>query len=291
MEDYVRQLYQDRASEDSTLGIISVKKRHEADANTDHFDHVLLILASDSRERSWETRHYDYGGVSIAVHTASQSQVSDWLLNGTNRRIIDWLLNGYVIFDRNEYVKSFREKLDQFPADERQLKIGVEFSKLIRRYSDGKSLFEQAHYLDSFNQILHALHHLARLAIIEHGYYPEITVWKQVKKLEPEIYKLYSELTEGEETLAKRLELLMLAIEFEISRKTQLGASHLFALMEKRDEPWSIEELKQQLSVRDYSLDLGIMLEFLIHKGFVDIVLKETKGRKIYHRYYTKTKR
>ncbi|GEL09253.1 nucleotidyltransferase-like protein [Salisediminibacterium halotolerans] len=290
MEEYVRQLYQDRASEDSTLGIISVKKRHEMDANTDHFDHVLLILADNSQERLWETRHYDYSGISIAVHTASEDQVNDWLLNGTNRRIVDWLLNGQVIFDRNEYVKSFREKLDQFPAEERQLKIGVEFSKLIRRYSDGKSLFEQAHYLDSFNQILHALHHLARFAIIEHGSYPEITVWKQVKKLEPEIYKLYSELTEGDETLGKRLELLMIAIEFEVSRKTRLGAAHLFSLMEQQEEPWSIEDLKQQLSVRDYSLDLGILLEFLIDKGFIDIVLRETKGRKIYHRYYKKTR-
>ncbi|KMR35055.1 hypothetical protein EY05_14905, partial [Staphylococcus aureus] len=71
-------------------------------------------------------------------------------------------------------------------------------------------------YLDAYNHVVHALHHLARLAIIENGFHPEITVWNQVKQIEPEIFKLYEELLTSEESIEKRLELLFLASDFLI---------------------------------------------------------------------------
>ncbi|AOM83624.1 nucleotidyltransferase-like protein [Salisediminibacterium beveridgei] len=285
MESFLRELYQDRTSDDETLGIIKVDKRERKDANTDYFDYVLFIVVSE-RSSEWEIKHYEYDGEKVAMHLVTEKQLKEWLLNMSNRRVVDWLMNGTVVFDRNDYLKNFRSEMNHFPEEERLVKIGVEFSKLIRRYTDGKTLFYSGDYLDAYNHIVHALHHLARLSVIEHGFYPEITVWQQVREIEPEIHKLYSELIAGSEPLDKRLELLMIANEFEVSRKTSLGSRHLLDLMNRRDGAWTIQELKEEVAIGEYSLDLGIMIEFLVDKGIVDIQKEETKGKQIFHRYY-----
>lgn len=285
MDDQLRQLYQDRTNDEHTLGIISVEKRENQDANTDYFDVVLFIILADNKPE-WEIKHYEYNGCMVAMHLVNTVQLDDWLLNSSNRRVVDWMMNGKVIFDRNEYMKEFRQRLVEFPIEERQVKIGVEFSKLIRRFTDGKSLYYEKHYLDSYNQLVHALHHLARLSVVEHGFYPEVTVWQQVKKIEPEIHKLYSELVTGNESIEKKLELLLIANEFELMTKTKLGSVHLLELMKAKEGSWTIQELKDQLSVRDYSLDLSILLEYLVQKGYVDVVKLQTKGKSIFHRQY-----
>lgn len=285
MDDLLRQLYQDRTNDENTLGVISMEKKKKQDANTDYFDVVLFIVLTDNMQE-WEIKHYEYNGCKVAMHLVNTTRLNDWLLNSSNRRVVDWLMNGKVIFDRNEYMKEFRQQMIEFPIKERQVKIGVEFSKLIRRFTDGKTLYYEGHYLDSYNQFVHALHHLARLSVIEHGFYPEVTVWQQVKKIEPEIHKLYSELVTGNESINKKLELLLIANEFELMTKTKLGSAHLLELMKTKEESWTIQELKDRLSNNDYSLDLSILLEYLVQKGYVDVVKQQTKGKSIFHRKY-----
>ncbi|WP_096439744.1 nucleotidyltransferase-like protein [Alteribacter populi] len=285
MDDFLRQLYQDRTSDLHTLGVMMIESKDSKDAITDYFDVVLLVIVSENKPL-WETKHYTYDGYKVAMHLVHTEQLNIWLINSSNRRVFDWVMNGKVLFDRNEFVKEFREQMFDFPMEERKLRIGVEFAKLIRRFTDGKALFHEGHYLDSYNQILHALHNLARLSVIEHGFYPEVTVWQQVKQIEPEIHKLYSELVTGEESIEKKLDLLLIANEFELTSKTRLGSAHLLDLMASKDEPWSIEELKTSMEVSEYSLDLTILLEFLVQKGYVDIIRMKTRGNSIYHRYY-----
>ena len=61
------------------------------------------------------------------------------------------------------------------------------------------------------------------VAVIENGLFPEVTVWSQVKKIDPAIYKLYEELIISDEPLEKRLELLFLASEFFIHNRTLMA--------------------------------------------------------------------
>ncbi|QKS70636.1 hypothetical protein FLK61_28235 [Paenalkalicoccus suaedae] len=283
MDDFIRQLYQDRAYDATTQAVISVERRNKEDSSTDYFDGVLLVIIDG--HKLWEVKHYEHEGSILAMHIVNKEQIQEWLLHSSNRRVIEWMINGKVLFDRNEYMKELRYKLTEFPQEERKKKIGIEFSKLVRRFADGKALFSQGHYLDSYNQIVHALHHLARLAVIEHGLYPEVTVWQQVKKIEPEIHKLYSELATGSEPVEKRLELLLLASEFELMTKTRLGSAHLIQLMREK-ETWTIDELKTIVGMSEYSLDLSMLVEYLVQKDIVQVSLHETKGRMIHHRYY-----
>jgi hypothetical protein len=284
MEDILRPLYQERSGQTNTLGIVIIEKREFSSPITDTFDSVMLIVVKDA-EQPVKVKHYCFENKKAALYIVSESQLNDWLLLGTNRKVFEWLYSGKIIFDRNDYIHNLKVELREFPFNGRKIKMGIEFSKLIRRFVDGKAFFENRHYLDAYNHIVHSLHHLARLSVIDNGFHPEVTVWHQVKQIEPEIFKLYEELVSSEESIEKRLELLFLASEFLIHSQTQVGADHFIKLLQKK-EIWAYDEILNHPELEIYSVDLGVLLEYLIEKNFIEVVKLETKGQGIYHRYY-----
>lgn len=264
-------------------------KKQKSGYTTDSFDDILLIIVKDA-EHPLFTKHYSYHDKKAAMHIITQAQLQEWILLGTNRKIFEWIQSAKILFDRNEYVENLKVELREFPFNGRKIKMGLEFAKLIRRYVDGKALFESRQFLDAYNHVVHSLHHLARLAVIEHGLHPELTVWHQVKQIEPEIYKLYEELINSEETIEKRLELLFLASEFLIHSRTNIGASHILEVL-KGKEYWSFNEIMSEKELSLYSVDMAVLLEYLIEKHLVEVVNIETKGQGVFHRYYRATKK
>ncbi|MFB5283208.1 nucleotidyltransferase-like protein [Peribacillus sp. Hz7] len=285
MEDILRPIYQERASLQSTLGILLIEKSEDASLITDTFDYILFVIVNEA-EDSVFVKHYMYKEKKAALHVVQEEQLKKWLLLGTNRKVVNWIQEGKILFDRNEYLKQLKTEIREFPFYGRKLKKGLEFAKLIRRYTDGRALFENGHFLDAFNHIVHSLHHLARLEVIEQGFYPEATVWNQVKLIEPEIYKLYKELVSSEETLEKRLELLFLASEFLIHSRISIGSQHLLEIMETKEEPWTIAELMNHPELIHYTVDLSVLVEYLIEKHVIQSIKVETKGQGVFHRYY-----
>ncbi|SFC84607.1 Nucleotidyltransferase-like [Bacillus sp. OV322] len=285
MEDILRPIYQERASHSSTLGILLIEKRANDISITDTFDYILFVIVNEAEDAVF-LKHYTYRDKKAALHVVSESQLQDWLLLGTNRKVVDWIQNGKILFDRNEYLSSLKKEISEFPFYGRKIKMGMEFAKLIRRYMDGKVFFENGQYLDAYNHVVHSLHHLARLEVIDQGFHPEVTVWNQVKHIEPEIFKLYEELVNSEETLEKRLELLFLASEFLIYSRTNIGAQHLIEVMETKEEPWTIAQLINHQELAHYAVDLSVLLEYLIEKNIIEIANVETKGQEVYHRLY-----
>ena len=285
MEDILRPIYQERASSVSTLGILLIEKPVIQMDRTDLFDYILLVLTNQDEETVL-VKHYCYGEKKAALHVVNMKQVQEWLLLGSNRRFIEWLHNGKIIFDRNEHIAKLKKEIHDFPFKGRKLKKGMEFAKLIKRFVEGKSFFDKGHHLDAYNNIVHALHHLARLEIIEHGFYPEVTVWEQVKHIEPQIFKLYEELVTSEESLEKRLELLFLASEFLIYSRIEIGTQHFVDVLISREEPWAIGELIEHPELTYYSVDLTTLLEYLVEKNIVEVVPVETKSKELYHRFY-----
>ncbi|WP_071458771.1 nucleotidyltransferase-like protein [Bacillus massilinigeriensis] len=289
MEDILRPIYQERASQPNTIGVLIIEKKQKAFPTTDTFDAILLIIVKEAEQPVF-FKHYSYNKKKAAMYIVAENQLLDWILLGSNRKIFDWLYNGKVMFDRNEYIGNLREELREFPFHGRKLKIGIEFARLIRRYTDGKAFFDQLQYLDAYNHVVHSLHHLARLAVIENGFHPEVTVWQQVKQIEPEIYKLYEELVISNESLEKRLELLFLASEFLIRSRIQIGAAHILEIMEEKDY-WSFNEMMEEKELAPYSVDLSILLEYLIEQNLITTELVETKSPGLYHRYYRVSKK
>lgn len=284
MEHILRPIYQERASQSDTLGVILATKREETMSVTDTFDAVLLIVVKEA-EIPIYTKHYLHEDKKMAMHVITEELLNKRLNIGLDRRIVDWIFHGKVMFDRNEYLSNLRLKLQEFPFLGRKLKTGIQFSKLIRRYLEGKEFFNRGNYFDSYHHVVDSLHHLARLAVIENGLYPEVTVWSQVKKLEPSIYKLYEELVMSTESLEKRLELLFLAIEFLINSRTHDGAQHILETMLSKDT-WTTQELHNHNELKYYSKDLEVFVEYLIDKGYIIAELELSKSGLIYHRNY-----
>lgn len=283
MENILRPIYQERASQLNTLAIIMIEKRNQTSPLTDNLDVILLVIINEMDESTF-IKHYEYGDKNASLMVMTKDEVNESIRLGTNRRIVDWIINGKILFDRNEYIIGVIDRLRTFPSSERKLKIGIEYGKLIRRYLEGKVFFESNQLLDAYNHIVHALHHLARLEVIDRGYYPEVTVWNQVKQIEPQIYKLYKELVESDESLEKRLELLFLASDFLIHSKTKVGSAHILSIMSER-ESWFYNELVQHPELIHYSVDLSVIVEFLVEKNVISIERIRSKGD-IYHRSY-----
>lgn len=284
MEQVLRSIYQERASDPTTLGVLLVEKREEEDPNTDTFDAILLIITADETTPIY-TKHYISDAGNAAMHVISDSQLKKWLVVGSKRKVVEWLFTGTVYFDRNEYIENMKRKLREYPYYGQKVKMGLELSRLVRSYIEGKTFYEQENYLDAYNHVVNSLHHLARLAIIEKGLFPEVKVWKQVKKIDPAVYKLYEELIMSEEPLKQRLELLFLASEFFIYNRTAEGAQHILEVMGTKDL-WEIQELHEHKELKLYSVELEVLIEFLIKKGFIEVVESPSKNNLIYHRMY-----
>lgn len=284
MEMILRSIYEEYEKNPNTLGVLLIEKRDRSISTTDTFDATILIIVN-SGEQPVFVKHYCIQEKKASLHIVSEEKMREWMLLGTNRKIIDWLYNGKILFDRNEYITNLRKELKDFPLEVRKVKMGLEFAKLIRRYKDGKAFFENGHYYDAYNHVIHSLHHLARLSIIEKGLHPEVTVWNQVKKIEPEVYKLYAELVMSDEPLDKRLQLLFLASEFLIHARTESGSTHLLSILREK-EFWTFDDIMNHHELKIYSVDLQILIEYLIERGKIDVKKAKTNEDHIFNRYY-----
>lgn len=285
MDLLLKSIYIERTKDPNVLGILMIDKKNHSLPTTDTFDVIFFIVVKEADQPVFIS-HYSFEDKKAALHVVTDEQLRNWILFGTNKKVFDWLYNGKVLYERNDYVFQLRKELKDFPFNERKIKMGLEFAKLIRRYIDGKAFFENGDYLDAYNNIIHALHHLARLAVIEKGFHPEVTVWKQVKKIEPEVNKLYEELVMSDEPLNKRLELLFLASEFLLHSKEEMGASHLLEILSEK-KMWSFNEIMSHKELSIYSIDLTILLEYFVEKGMIKVKNVQTKKLGIYERYYT----
>lgn len=287
MDQYIKILSEKWANKDITRGIMLIENRNLHTPHTDIFDRALLIFIKNPK-RTWFVESYQYEKEKVSVYIITTLQLEEWVLNGVNKKIFTWLFNGEILYDRNNYLQQYIQELADFPFHERKVKLGLEFAKLLRCYLDGKSFYEQKQYLDAYTHIIHSLHHLGRLAVIEKGYHPETTVWNQVKQIEPEIYKMYEELINNQEELSKRLKLLFLASEFFIHQKTELGSAHLLEVLQEK-ERWSLQEILQHPELSIYSLDLMIIIEYLVDKNYLDVQVDSIDGD-MKMRYFTNGK-
>lgn len=267
MEYNLRAIYQPWASRQTTKGILLVDDLDLCRA----FDLVFLVV-TDSDFKKQITNTYFYEENRILLYVIPDSQLREWVLAGTNKIIIEWFLYGKVIFDRNDFLHQFIQELKDFPFYERKVKLGIEFARLICNYKDGKALYQKQQYLDAYTYLLQSLQHLGKIAVIEKGLLPKTGVWKQVKRIEPEICKMYDEIINNDEQLSKRLELIILALEFFIHKKIELCTTHLLDVLKTKDQ-WTLQEIVMLSEFRHYSYEIVPLIEFLVEKNYISVVL------------------
>ncbi|WP_010651431.1 nucleotidyltransferase-like protein [Oceanobacillus massiliensis] len=285
MDNFLRPIYQEHASNPNTMGILTIEKTQHDSPITDDFDMILLIVVNEY-EKSWYVKHYEFDGKTAALHIVEENVLMEWIDTSGYRRAVEWIIYGKTVFDRNEYIAHLKEQLRDFPIEKRNLRKVIDFGKLIKSYSEAKSLYETREYKDSHSKILNSLHYLARLSVIEKGYYPEVTVWSQVKNIDFEVYKLYEEFIESNEEVDKRIELMIIAMDFIINNRAVEAAAHLLDLLKEGETAWSYADIKRMPSVQPYTFDLSSILSYLVEKNIIDTVQEETKGIGVFQRKY-----
>ncbi len=248
--------------------VLVVENPNKITPLVDGYD-LLFLIISENKDPINHTSHYIKENYRIQERRIRPEGLEAWIVNGTNRSIIQWIIQGEILLDRETYLEDLRHRLLEFPQWMREQKLLIEFSMFLRTYLQSRDYLQEGHTLDAYSQILEALHHWARIVIIEAGIHPEVTVWNQVRKINAGVYKLYEELTLSKETLEQRVELVLLASEFSAMSKMASCCALLMRILESRDTPWSAMELKQHPDLQQLHIELAIILKKLVKKSLI----------------------
>ena len=148
-----------------------------------------------------------------------------------------------------------------------------EFALFLKTYLQSKEYLKREYYLDAYSQIVEAIHHWARIVVIEAGVHPEEIVWEQVYEINPGVYKLYDELTRSDETLEQRLQLIVLVCEFTIVSKMKDCCKLLLDILKSGKRSWSVLELSRHPRLQHLNIDLTPVLKKLAAKSLVKEIL------------------
>jgi len=279
MEDFIRPLVNHCASRPNTVAVLLIDRTKELLTGKDLFDVIIYAVVTD-QESSEQSRHFYVQGMRIGLFMVDESLFRKRMLSEANA--FQLLTGSEVLFERDHYMESIKKET---VACDHKMRMGMKFAELIQSFSLGKNLFEDGHYLDAYDLLVNSLHDLARFALMEKGIEAETALWKQIKKNEPEILKLFEELIKSEEPIEKRLELLFLASSFFIYSKTLKGSEHILELMNEH-EIWNYEMISHHPQIKLYGSSLGTLLEYLIEKELIIPIQVESAFNGIYERYY-----
>ncbi|MEC0230652.1 nucleotidyltransferase-like protein [Paenibacillus alba] len=250
------------------ISVMAVDNPKQLPSLTDGFDTLFLIVTNDLNLNN-HTTNYIRDDSRIQERWVDPSSLELWVRQGLNRNILHWLLKGEILLDQNTYLEGLRHRILEFPSDLREHKLLVEFSHFLRKYLQSKEYVLDEHLLDAYNNILEALHHWARIVIIEDGYHPEITVWRQIRAINPGVYKLYEELTTSKETLKQRVQLVLLACEFSVMSKMERCCEAFIQILRESERPLSSDELQQHVQLVEVKAELPLLLNKLVKKGLI----------------------
>jgi hypothetical protein len=267
MQSLKEQLVTRYRQDPNILSVTAVENPNQLPSLTDGFD-LLLLIVSRSPERADHTHHYSKEGAHIQERWIRPVELEHWVM-GDSRHLIQWLLKGEILLDRDTYLEGLRHKVLEFPIELREHKLLIEFCRFLRTYLQSKEYLLDEHLLDAYNNILEALQHWARIVIIEEGHHPEITVWRQIRYLNPGVYKLYEELTTSRETLKQRVQLVLLACEFSVMSKMERCCRPLLNLLAGQEQAWSAAELQHCPELRDIRSELPLLLNKLVKKALI----------------------
>jgi len=274
------------AKNTNVRSVIILENRSTFSPLTDGFDLLLLVL-SHSYDLERPLSHYIKREKRIQERWVDAEGIQVWVAAGENRRIIEWILSGTILFDRDGFMTGLRQNLIEFPQSLREQRLLIEFSSFLRTYLQSKEYLKAGHYMDAFTNILEALHHWARIAIIEQGIHPEVTVWEQLRSINVGVYRLYEDLILSPEPIEKRIQLLILASDFFATTKLNLCCRIIFRILQSRTEPWTVQELATHTEVRDLPIDINMILHKLIQKSLIREIVQLSEQAEFEQTRYT----
>ncbi|WP_274365471.1 nucleotidyltransferase-like protein [Paenibacillus thermotolerans] len=253
-------------------GLVLVERPMQFSALIDGFDALVLVI-TDGDPRNGRTHYYSKDNHYIQERWYDRTSFEAKLAPGGDKDVQQWVMAGEICMDTNGFLAKGKSQLLTFTPMKREKRLLSEFSLFLRHFILSKNYLDGGDVLDALSHIVTAVHHWARLSIVEQGHTPELTVWKQVKRLNPGIFKLYEELTMSQESVEQRVRLAHLACDFSVMSKLEDCCSLLIRILKSRSEPWSAAELEMHPELSSIQGELHLVLKKLAGKSLVKEVL------------------
>lgn len=247
-----------------------------------------LLVVSTKEENITKVEHLEINHERIFIRTVHSRELQDSNTTQHRYNLMDWLMSGEIIADSQQYLAKMKQQIIEFPNKLRDQRKLCEFSGYLETLFQAKRNLSVGNVLDAYSQILGSIHHWANLVLIEEGIHPELTVWKQLRKVHPGVYKLYEELIASPETIEQRVELVMLACEFSVMSKMKIYCKYLLDIMSEKKESWSISELQQHPQLQYIVDDISLVIQKLVqghHLKEVAILNKDVQNNVVELQY------
>ncbi|WP_130613724.1 nucleotidyltransferase-like protein [Cohnella abietis] len=271
---YLEQLGQ----EEGLISLLLVANPFSYQPLIDGMDRLALIVTNVA-DADKKMEHWIWNDARIQVRRVTPEMLESWIVSGHNRNVIHWLVQGDILIDQDSYLTDLRSRLMEWSPLLREQKLLCEFSQFVRTYLQAKQDIQDGQVLDAYSQLLASLHNLAHITLVEQGMHPELTVWEQMRRVNPGIYKLLEQLTTSGETLEQRVQLVLLACEFSILNKMESSCVLLIRLIESRKESWTPAELLQHPDLAGLTLELSVLLQKLVRRGCIRELAKPARNR------------
>ncbi|WP_228728194.1 nucleotidyltransferase-like protein [Brevibacillus composti] len=212
-----------------------------------------------------------------------EQQVSVWelekgIIHGLDENLVTWIQHGEVVWDKDNYIVRLKQRLHRAPESLRKRMLCREYSRLLHAFQATRDFLQEGMILDAYHALLKALYAWAKWIVYHAGEQPEYAIWKQVKQLDPSLYKLYEELTLNHEELEKRVELILLPMEFFLSSRMKESVRYLIEVMETRRGPWKLYELAEHASIAKYGIETSLLIEKMVQRSLVQETVCSLSG-------------
>ncbi|MED1852142.1 nucleotidyltransferase-like protein [Brevibacillus borstelensis] len=203
-----------------------------------------------------------------------EQKVSAWelekgLVQGLDEKLVTWLQRGEVLWDKDDFIYRLRQRLSKLPESLQKRMLFKEYSRLLHAFQETRDYLQEGMVLDAYHALLKALYVWAKWIVFRAGEQPESALWTQVKNLDPSVYKLYEELTLNHEELEKRIELILLPMDFFLSSRLKESVRYLLEVMETRTSPWKLHELAEHTAVGESGIELSLLIEKMVQRSLV----------------------
>lgn len=254
--------------EQGLVGLLLIANPHSYQPMINGMDRIALLIKKEVGPGE-EIEHLMRDSARIQVRRITTSAFESLLLSRDNHNVVQMLAQGEILIDREGYLSGLRSRLIEWSPLLREQKLLCEFSKFARSYLQAKQDIKDGQVLDAYSNVLASLHYWAHIALIEEGLHPELTVWEQLRRVNPGVYKLFEELTTSQETLEQRVQLVLLACDFSVLTKTESSCALLIRIISSRQDSWTPAELLQHPDLAGLSIDISILLQKLTMRGCV----------------------
>ncbi|MFC5704416.1 nucleotidyltransferase-like protein [Cohnella faecalis] len=264
--------------DENTVALLLITNPFSFQTLIDGMDKLVLVICKTA-PAELETEHWMVQDERVQVRRITPERLERWVVGGDHRSVIPWLVGGEILYDRDGYLKDLQARLNDWPALLREQKLLCEFSRFIRTYLQANQDLKDGQILDAYSNILDSLHCWAHIALVEKGMHPELTVWEQMRRVNPGIYKLYEELTTSVETVEKRVQLLLLACEFSVLTQMKSSCALILRVLSSRDEPWTVSALQLHPQLKGLPIDFSLLLQKLVMRGLVREIAQPNRER------------